>query len=232
MSYLVLFVVCFFSGGLLLIRSKAWAVKSRINILLAFSASYLLGICFLHLIPDIFAHGFQAAGLFLLIGFFLQLGLDYFSGGIEHGHTHISSKRLGRFPLLVFVSLGIHSYLEALPVEHLAHEHNMNYYLVGLLLHKAPIAFVLVSLLLAYQLNKRLIWIALFIFSILGPLGVWTGNLFESTAIFLQASLAISVGIILHLSTTILLETNEEHSIEWEKLLPILFGILLSLFSI
>lgn len=232
MSYLVLFVVSFFSGALLLIRTKDWAVRARINILLAFSASYLLGICFLHLIPDIFAHGFQAAGLFLLFGFFLQLGLDYFSGGIEHGHTHVNRKRLGRFPLLVFVSLGIHSYLEALPVEHLAHEHDMNYYLVGLLLHKAPIAFVLVSLLLAYELNKRLIWIALFIFSVLGPLGVWTGNFFESTANFLQASLAISVGIILHLSTTILLETNEEHTIEWRKLLPILFGILLSLISI
>lgn len=231
MAYLTLFLVSFLSGVILLLRSKAWNVKKHINMLLTFSAAYLLAICFLHLIPDLFAHDFEAAGIFLLIGFLLQLGLDYFSGGIEHGHTHVNKHRIGRFPFVVFVSLGIHAYLEALPVDHMVHAHDMNYYLLGLLLHKAPISFVLVSLLLAYQLNKRLIWIALLLFSLAGPLGVVTGYFLDHASAFLQAALSVSVGIILHLSTTILLETNEQHTIEWRKLLPILVGVLLALIS-
>jgi zinc transporter ZupT len=198
--------------------------------LLAFSASYLLSICFLHLLPELFEGG-TTAGFYLLIGFFLQLVLDYFSGGIEHGHAHVNKKRLGTFPWLIFLSLCLHAFLETIPLEHLSHEHEHHSYLTGLVLHKIPISFVLTALLLGYGLKKWMVIAGLFAFSLIGAMGTLVGGMSGLLQDYAQQFLALSVGIILHLSTTILLETNEEHKIQWRKLLPMLLGMSLALLS-
>ncbi|MBL4710802.1 MAG: ZIP family metal transporter, partial [Flavobacteriales bacterium] len=102
MIYLSLFIVSLVSGCFIFIKS--FDLKTKISSLLSFSGAYLLGICFLHLIPELFEENDSSVGLYLLIGFFLQLILDYFSGGIEHGHAHVNKKKIGRFPLLIFLS--------------------------------------------------------------------------------------------------------------------------------
>lgn len=227
MMYLSLFLVSLVSGSFVFIKS--FNLKNKIPFLLSFSGAYLLGICFLELIPNLFETGGAQVGLYLLIGFFLQLILDYFSGGIEHGHTHVNSSRIGKFPFLVFLSLGLHAFLESFPLEELNHHLHSNYYLFGLLLHKIPIAIILGSLLLAYKLEKTTIFITILIFSLMAPMGSWIGSYFQAGSSIYQQFLAVSIGIILHLSTTILLETNEEHSINLKKLIPLLCGVGLAL---
>ena len=228
--YLVLFLVSFVSGSLIFI--KQLKLKSKISFLLSFSGAYLLGICFLHLIPELFESGSESVSFYLLIGFFLQLILDYFSGGIEHGHTHVNIKKIGQFPYLVFLSLGLHAFLESFPLTELNLEMESNSYLLGLLLHKVPIAIILASLLLAYKLKNIQILIAIVIFSLMAPLGALIGSIFTSDTEVYQQFLAVSIGIILHLSTTILLEVNEEHHISIKKLIPIILGVTLALLTL
>ena len=228
--YLVLFLVSFVSGSLIFI--KQLKLKSKISFLLSFSGAYLLGICFLHLIPELFESGSESVSFYLLIGFFLQLILDYFSGGIEHGHTHVNIKKIGQFPYLVFLSLGLHAFLESFPLTELNLEMESNSYLLGLLLHKVPIAIILASLLLAYKLKNIQILIAIVIFSLMAPFGALIGSSFTSDKEVYQQFLAVSIGIILHLSTTILLEVNEEHHISIKKLIPIILGVTLALLTL
>ena len=230
MMYLGLFLVSMLSGSLVFV--KQIQLKEKITFLLSFSGAYLLGICLLHLIPELFDTDGESVGLYLLIGFFLQLVLDYFSGGIEHGHTHVNSKRIGRFPYLIFLSLGLHAFLESFPLTELNHEMGTGSYLWGILLHKVPIAIILGSLLLAYKLKNSQIFIAILLFSLMAPLGAFIGSSFTSDTTIYKQFLAVSIGIILHLSTTILLETNEEHHISVKKLVPILLGVALALLTL
>ena len=134
-SYLSLFLISLIGGGATLLF-KTNLPKRKIALLLSFSGAYLIGICFLHLIPDLFDGENLNYGLWVLIGFFLQLVLDYFSGGIEHGHVHLKTSQIGKFPFLIFISLGIHAMIESIPLGNtgsVAHS-----YLYGLILHKIP----------------------------------------------------------------------------------------------
>ena len=234
MSYLLLFLVSLFSGSLVFIPSLS--ASRSIKSILSFSGSFLLSICFLHILPELFHeshHNPEELGAYLMLGFFLQLTLDYFSGGIEHGHTHIHQKSIGHFPFLVFISLCLHAFLESMPVEHVSadlHDHS-SFLLLGLLVHKAPISFILATLLSAYKLSKWAILIGILIFSLSAPLGVLTGNSQLIDTDTLHKLLSISAGIILHLSTTILLEGNEQHQIKWKKLAPMLIGAGLALLT-
>ena len=76
--------------------------KSRnIQILLTFSGAYLLAVSLLHLLPELFHHNTTPnIGLFILGGFLIQILLEYFSQGIEHGHFHKSN--IIPFSVLIF----------------------------------------------------------------------------------------------------------------------------------
>ena len=106
MNYYLLVPISLLSGLLVFIPSLS--KKGSTKLILSFSGSFLLSICLLHIIPEIFSghHDHHLnLGIYLMIGFFLQLILDYFSGGIEHGHTHVNQKKLEHFPLLIFIFL-------------------------------------------------------------------------------------------------------------------------------
>lgn len=231
MTYFLLFIISLISG--LLVFYQRSNFKKIAVVLLSFSGAYLLSICLLHLLPELFETQKDInLGLYLLIGFFLQLILDYFSGGIEHGHAHVNRRKLGKFPMLIFLSLGVHAFLEALPMHQMTDSGGMASYLIGLSIHKAPISFIFATLLIGYRVKNSLVVVGIILFSLTGPLGVWVGSYFEIAEEFFLRALAISIGIILHLSTTILLETNEEHTIEFKKLLPLIAGVGLALMSL
>jgi zinc and cadmium transporter len=81
-----LFVVTY-AAGLLAMRVRLIDDK-KMHLLLAFSGSFLLSITFLHLIPETIEDQGHKAGLYILIGFFLQLFIQRFTHGVEHGHSH------------------------------------------------------------------------------------------------------------------------------------------------
>src|SRR5690606_37833102 len=82
---------------------------------LAFSGSFLFAVTVVHLIPESVEELGHQAGVFLLIGFFLQLFLQKFTHGAEHGHTH--SDHGHAIPLTTLaIGMGLHAFMEGLPL--------------------------------------------------------------------------------------------------------------------
>src|SRR6478609_6807655 len=84
--YLFLFLSVIVSGLSVLFINIS---SKNLKLLLSFSGAFLFAISVLHLIPEIYASGAANAGVYILIGFFAQILLEFFSEGIEHGHIHI-----------------------------------------------------------------------------------------------------------------------------------------------
>lgn len=165
---LVLFVIPLLAG--LMIYLLPNGKGKNFKLLLVFAGSYLFAITVIHILPEVFVHadGTGWVGVFVLIGFFLQQGLEYFTSGIEHGHIHVNGdghhhhKHVSAFVLLS--ALCVHAFLEGGILVHADDAiglNEMNAVLIGIVLHRAPAAFALMAV-LSIQLNSRkkqfLIW--------------------------------------------------------------------------
>ena len=204
--------------------------KSRnIQILLTFSGAYLLAVSLLHLLPELFHHNTTPnIGLFILGGFLIQILLEYFSQGIEHGHFHKSNI----IPFSVLISLCLHALLEGVPLGGDLQEHTHNALLYGIVLHKMPVAIVLMTFFLQSGMRKQRAYIFLLIFALMAPLGVYAGNIFGALSNFHNEILAIVIGIFLHISTTILFESTDGHRFSFTKIITIIIGTLLAILSL
>ncbi len=190
----------------------------KFKLLLAFSGAFLLSITVFEMIPEVFGSGnTKRIGLFVMLGILLQIFLEFFSKGAEHGHLH--SHKSALFPWLLFISLSIHAYLEGFPIDR--HEHVV----FGIVVHKIPIAIILTTFLMQSNLKKYLIVIFLILFAIMTPLGTLTANSTTFLSDHLQEIMAIVIGIFLHISTTILFESSEGHKFNLTKLLVIIGAI-------
>lgn len=221
-------------GGLLAFPlAKISIVKFKT--ILTFSGSYLFSLTIIHLLPEVFSMANQEVsttqiGTFLLIGFFIQKVLEYFTEGIEHGHMHTHGHSFSA--MSVVLALSIHSFLEGTVLTH--HHHVENHHhggsmLLGIVFHKIPAAFVLTTILLSQLNNKKRTLIYLLLFVIASPLGLLVSNylnaqqlLSGSMFIYLFAMVA---GNFLHISTTIFYESNPEHHFNLSKVLAILMGV-------
>jgi zinc transporter ZupT len=204
-----------------------------IKLLLAFSGGFLLSIAFTHFIPDLYHEESASIGIYILIGFLIQLLMEFFSGGIEHGHVHVHKGQ--KMPWGMFLSLSVHSILEGIPLGNQlmgfeilsSHNHgNDNSLLLGILFHQLPVAIALMTLLVNTNLTLLKSWIVLMLFGIMTPLGVAIGMLTLPGEFGLDyhVILAIVVGMFLHISTTIIFETSENHKFNLLKLLAIFVG--------
>ena len=204
--------------------------KSRnIQLLLTFSGAYLLAVSVLHLLPELFQHNTtQNIGLFILGGFLIQILLEYFSQGIEHGHFHKSNV----IPFSVLLSLCLHALLEGIPLGGHLHNHTHNALLTGIVLHKLPVSIVLMTFFLQSGMPKKRAYILLLLFALMSPLGVFAGNLFAILANSHNEIMAIVIGIFLHISTTILFESTDGHKFSFTKIIAIIIGTLLAILSL
>lgn len=221
-------------GGLFVVLMDAINQKKIIKILLAFSGGFLLAIAFAHFLPELYHEHESEIGIFVLLGFLIQLFLEYFSGGIEHGHVHHEHGHA--FPWVLFISLSIHSLIEGIPLTnpmeaHHGHDHGSNPLLLGIVLHQIPVAIALMTVFRNKHISKQFSWVMLLLFSCMTPIGLLIG-MTEST-VFTGANmnylLAIVMGMFLHISTTIIFETSENHKFNIMKLTSILFGVVLAL---
>jgi len=207
-------------------------IEKHLNLLLTFSGAYLISIVFIHIIPDLYRSDVSNIGLLILIGFFIQVLLDYLSKGIEHGHAHVS----GKSALLgVLFGLYFHAFLEGIPLGmgDLDHFNENHSFLVGIVLHKLPIAIVLTSLLLARYSNKKKVFLQILLFAIIAPLGYLYGFYFNNAVpIRSEHIMAIVVGIFIHVGTTIIFESSDTHKINIQKLIAIIAGFVLSIILI
>lgn len=191
------------------------------QLLLSFSGAYLLSVTVFELLPEVYNSGGEEVGIFIMLGLLLQIVLEFISKGVEHGHMHLD-KSTNKFPLLLLISLSIHSLLEGFPLE------NSTHLLHGVVIHKIPVAAILAAFLLNSKVGKPKAFLFLGIFAIMTPLGSWLQANFEAINKYSPYINAIVIGIFLHVSTTILFEASKNHSFNASKLGVIIFGILLA----
>lgn len=218
-----------------------------IDFLLSLSGGFLLAIAFVHFIPEIYENGSENVKYYILLGFLIQLFMEYFSGGIEHGHVHGKNIK-GSIPWALFIALSFHSLFEGMPLgaqilgdvghelTHVAeHHHHLigvdtHGLLIGIILHKIPVAIALMTLLVATNFKKNKAWMILIAFSLMSPLGIILGHYGAKLSFFNpEIILAVVVGMFLHISTTIIFESSENHKFDFVKLLSLLLGVGLAL---
>ena len=167
-EYLLLFACVAFAGFVFFLLRKPNPQTLKLS--LAFSGAYLFGMCLLHLLPHLYLSAdVHLIGYFILGGFILQVVLEYFSEGIEHGHIHVHKHHSKIFPLSMMLSLGIHAFLEAMPLEGnlvMSHEHGTKSLLTGIILHHMPVAFALASMLTESGIGKRKTILMVLIFAV------------------------------------------------------------------
>ncbi|HNQ13487.1 MAG TPA: ZIP family metal transporter [Bacteroidia bacterium] len=202
---------------------------------LAFTGALLFALCVTDILPHTFDHGHShTIGFYILGGFLLQIVLEFFTKGIEHGHTHLDHS--SSFPITLMAGLSVHSFLEGMPLAEalFTEEQTRNSLFFGILLHHIPVAFALMSMLKHAGLSKIKSYFYLSLFAIMAPLGAifiqLLGDEFmTSNESFFKYALALVAGIFLHISTTILFEANSNHRFNIIKLLTIIAGFAMAI---
>ncbi|MCP4884383.1 MAG: ZIP family metal transporter [Flavobacteriales bacterium] len=197
------------------------------QLFLSFSGAYLLSVTVLHLIPEVFSNQQKNIGVFILLGIVLQTGLEYLSKGAEHGHIHGHDFEK-RIPWLLLGSLSLHAFLEGMP---LGLEENENL-LVAIVIHKLPIAIILAVFLKNSSLSKGYVFLFLFLFAIMSPLGSWTSSHYSHLYQYTDQINALIIGVFLHISTAILFESSENHKFNLQKFIVIIIGFAIAFLSL
>ena len=207
-------------GIALLLKPKA---KQNLKLLLAFSGSFLLSLTVMHLLPEVYESHNHSIGIFIMVGILFQIILEFFSKGAEHGHVHGHDK-MTQMPWLLFISLCLHAFLEGFPV---GHHHDLA---IGIAIHHLPIAIILTTFFLNAELNKIALFIFMLTFAIMTPLGTLVSNSFPMLTQFYTEITAIVIGILFHISSTIIFESSEGHKFNIDKVSVIILGIVLASF--
>lgn len=225
---LVLFFSAFFGGATIFLVKND---KSQLlKLILSFSGAYLFAITVLHLIPDAYSGpDHNEIGIFILIGFLLQIFLEQFSEGVEHGHIHKHNDNK-LFPYGIMISLCLHAFLEGMPLA--KDQHNALIY--GIALHHIPAAFALASILLQNHFDKKSVLFFVGIFAIMAPFGFYVSYGISNGSIggveaYFNKIMGIVIGIFLHISTTILFESSVDHKVSKRKMIAVLCGVAIAL---
>ena len=232
---IILFVSTFLSGLIVFVNKSE--NKNWLNLLLAFSGAYLFAICALHLLPEIYKSDAKTAGVFLLVGFFVQIILELLSEGIEHGHIHKHSHTEKLFPIAMMVGLSIHAFLEGMPIIDFTTSSISQPLLIGIVIHNIPIAIALMTVLLNAHLSKTKATFWLGVFALMSPMGsifsyLLNVNFVASLGTYYNAIMAVVIGIFLHISTTILFESSDNHKFNVMKFGVIVAGAFIAYLTI
>lgn len=197
--------------------------KTNLKLLLAFSGSFLLSLTVMHLLPDVYKSDNPNIGLFIMAGILFQIILEFFSKGAEHGHVH-GHEKMYHIPWLLFISLCIHAFLEGFPV---SHHSNLA---LGIAIHHLPIAIILTTFFINSSLDKKAIFAFMITFAVMTPLGTILSDYLPILNDYYTEITAVVIGILFHISSTIIFESSEGHKFNIAKVSMILFGIALAYF--
>ena len=191
-----------------------------ITLLLAFSGSFLLATTLFELLPSVYENGSaKEVGLYIMLGIVLQIFLEFFSKGAEHGHMHFDEEKTV-FPWLLFISLSIHAFLEGVPIS------DNQPILYAILVHKLPIAIILSIFLISSRLHRWQSGLFILLFSLMTPYGTYVAQTYPGIQMNIVPLKAVVIGVFLHISTVILFESSKGHSFNLRKLLVILLGLI------
>ncbi len=223
--------------------------KNSIKLLLSFSGAYLFAIVIFHLLPELYQphnhfpedlivlDDVKTIGLFIAAGFLFQIVLEFFSGGVEHGHIHTHNYREGIVPFSLYLSLCIHALFEGMPLDTITgnffyggctageiHSHDSSL-LYGIVLHKIPVSMMLFAFFRQLKIKTSTNILLLFVFALMAPLGMFIAEFIPQNHTYITA---IVTGIFLHISTTILFESSANHRFNLIKIATVIGATLLA----
>ena len=222
MNYLLLFLAVVVGYLIALIVNKR--KYNFLPLFLAFSGAFLLSITFLELLPEIFLNRSGSISVYIILGILLQIILEFLSKGAEHGHVHIHPQKTV-FPWLLFISLSIHALFEGFPVS------DGNNLLIGVIVHKIPIVLILTLFFIKANYNSVITIVFLLLFALMSPIGTLLANSdisFFNT--YRQEITALTIGILFHVSSTILFESSRDHKFNISKMSAVIIGMVLAYF--
>jgi zinc transporter ZupT len=231
-NFVVLFLVTFLAGMSVFLVKEIDLQKFKI--VLAFSGSYLFSLTVIHILPEAIheSNNFTLTGIFVLLGFFIQLVLVYFTEGIEHGHIHLHDHDIDRqIPYSMFIGLCLHAFLEGMLLYHPSsfHEgHEVGNLLFGLILHKIPESLALMTVLILGMKKRKTGVILLILFSLASPIGLLVStaffNLQDVPEQYFSYVFALIAGNFLYISTTIFFENSPNHKFKANRLIVSILG--------
>lgn len=207
-----------------------------LRLLLSFSGAFLVSVVFLHMLPELYEDEGAMIGAWVLAGFLLQVVLEFFSEGIEHGHIHIHAHAGAKgavLPWVTLASLCLHSFTEGMPFADAAVAGNLPF-LMGVVLHKVPMAIALATVLLRSGVPSGASWLMLALFALAAPAGIGFGHLAGDwmDGHFLHRMLGLAIGMLLHIGTTIIFESAPDHRFNAARFVAVVVGVLLAALSI
>ncbi len=216
--YILLFLSVFIGYGIATLinarKSNKW-----LPVIMAFSGSFLLSVTVFELLPEVYHNSTnKIIGGFIMIGVLLQIILEFFSKGAEHGHVHIHSNTEA-FPWLLFVSLSIHALIEGFPINH------GNHILTAVIIHKIPITIILSLFFFKANYKPILILVFMTLFAVMTPLGNWASQHITVLQQYKPEITALAIGVILHVSTTILFESSKNHTFNLSKMTAVIIAV-------
>jgi len=189
------------------------------QLLLSYSGALLLSVTVFEFLPEVYQNYSPTIGLLIMGGILLQVFLEFMSKGAEHGHLH-EDENNKEFPILLFISLCIHSFMEGFPI-------NTNTHLLyGVVIHKIPVAIIICTFLIHSKMSRSKIITFLTVFALMTPLGSIFNQAIITSALVEHYIEAVVIGIFLHVSTTILFESSRNHHFNWSKIILIVLGVL------
>ena len=219
MSYLFLFlsVVTGYIVALLLRKKDL----RNMEVVMAFSGAFLLAITVFELLPHVFSTPSRAIGVFIMAGILLQIFLEFFSKGAEHGHVHLHSENK-HFPWVLFISLSIHAFMEGFPI---SEDNNL---LLAIIIHKIPVAIILSFFFITAGYKRSTTLFFLFFFGLMTPIGNFISNNYQIVHQYETQINAMVIGIFLHVSTTILFESSKNHKFNLSKMTAVIVAMVLA----
>lgn len=221
MTAIILPIIAVIIGAIVALIFKP-NVTEGVKLLLSFSGAFLLSIIVFEILPEVYESGEENIGLFVMAGLLLQIILEFGSKGAEHGHVHHKDSTM--FPWILFISLCIHAFIEGFP---LAENERILY---GVVVHKIPIAVIIATFLLSSEMPRSKSVTFLIIFALMTPLGAFAKAQMPILQEYSTIVNAFVVGVLLHVSTTILFESSKNHQFNASKLGVIILGIIIAFF--
>jgi len=210
------------------------ASDDKLKLFVSLGAGLLLGIAFLHMIPEAAEMLPHVFGIWFLFGFLILLVLERFVMVHACDEAHCDYHTIG---IAAFAGLTIHGIIEgfALASSFLVPE-LAPLVLIGILSHKAPAGFALTSILrLAKKTNRQILGFVLGVAASV-PLGCILAYLIlqqEKLHNAAGALLAISAGTFLYIGACDLLpELHRNDSEKFKRLFAFLLGLGVCLFSV
>jgi zinc and cadmium transporter len=237
MDYLIL-LSSIILGAMTVLGFKLHEPK-HVKLFNSFTGAFLLSLTLLHLLPELYHfHDGESEnyavmlGALMLGGFFIQLGLDFISMGVEHGHSHHLH---GHAPYGVVAGLCLHAFVEAMALgsaDTYYDKSSRQLLLWSIVVHNYPVSIALLGMLLQWGMRRKTALGILTLFASMAPLGMFLSGHLAFLAEHSRELMAIVIGIFMHISTTILFESSEVHRIHVGKLTAILIGTALGVLAV